>query len=249
MKIKVFIIGFFTGTVFGIGGNSDSLVYDLGNHQVYLRGDKYIIQTNSGKVLYDNLKYFGNALQYWQVLDEKNQLFYLNQNIEKSEITDNFLGVCGTVPNYSLWIEEEEYDFIVMKDETFYDSGNQIPAEEYIRISKSKVDEICFINGKTKFSYDGNYGIGSVVTSPELIIYKKNEKYGIWQDETKTLYDQILFENLNLKLILNQKEGYYGLTAVKYQKIQPFIYNLAQFITPTGKTGYVDINGNEYYDD
>lgn len=113
---------------------------------------------------------------------------------------------------------------------------------------KKDADEIYFINGKKEFNYDGNYGFAGIGAQPDLVIYKKNGKYGIWQDETKTLYDEITFENSNLKLKKDGKSGFYGFTKIKYTDIQPFIFNLASIKTTDGKTGYVDVHGKEYLD-
>jgi len=226
----------------------DSLVYDLGEFKVYKNEKYFSVKSNSGKILHKNLKYFGNAIRYWQVIDENNEMFYLNDKMKESNIEENFLGLCGTVPHYTLKVNSTQKEFIVMEDETFYDYGNQIPAEEKFRISKNDADEIYFINGKKEFNYDGNYGFGGVGAQPDLVIFKKDEKFGIWQDETKTLYDEISFENSNLKLKKDGKSGFYGFTKIKYADIQPFIFNLARIKTTDGKSGYVDIYGKEYFD-
>lgn len=227
----------------------DSLVYDLGEFKVYLnQNNSYSVKNNSGKILHKNLKYFGNAIRYWQVLDENNEMFYLNDKMKESKIEDNFLGLCGTVPHYTLKIKSNKNEFIVMEDETFYDYGNEIPAEEKFRISKKDADEVYFINGEKAFDYSGNYGFAGVVAQPDWVIYKKNGKYGICQDETKTMYDEIYFENSNLKLKKDGHFGFYGFTKIKYQDIQPFIFNLARIKTTDGKTGYVDVHGKEYLD-
>ncbi len=231
-----------------VAKDTDSIVYDLGNYKISLKGNTYCIESNSGKILFQNLKYVGSANQFWQILDEKNQVFYLNQEMKKSEIKDNFIGVCGTVPHYDLKIRSNKNEFQIWIDETFYDYGNEIPAEIKLKIPKSQADEVYFINGKTQFNYDGNYGIGGLMVQPDLIIFKKNGKYGIWQDPTKTMYDKIEFQDLNLKITKDGKVGYYGFTKIKYDEIQPFIYNLARIKSYDGKSGYVDAKGKEYFD-
>lgn len=226
----------------------DSLVYDLGEFKVFKNDSSYFVKSNSGQTLYKNLKYFGSAIQFWQVLDENNQIFYLNHEMKKADTKDDFLGLCGTVPHYTLKVNSTPKEFIIMQDETFYDYGNQIPAEEKFRISKNDADEIYFINGKKEFNYDGNYGFEGVGAQPDLVVYEKNGKFGIWQDESKILYDEITFENSNLKVKKDGKRGFYGFTKIKYADIQPFIFNLARIKTKDGKTGYVDTNGNEHFD-
>ncbi len=249
MKISLILLAFSILTMHNVYASSkDSLVYDLGKYKVYTSKDRYIIQNSAGKTLYSDLKYFGGAFQNWQVLDAQNNLFYLDAEMKRSDTNDVFIGLCGTVPHYELIVEEEEHDFVVKKDETFYDNGNQIPAEELFRISKSHVDQLYFINGDSEFNFDGNFGIGtSMRSNPDLVVYKKNGKYGIWQDETGILYDFVHFEDYNLKLVKDGKVGYYGFTEIKYHDIQPFIYNLARINTTDGKTGYVDLNGKEYF--
>lgn len=228
---------------------SDSLVYDLGEFKVYLnQNNSYFVKNNSGEILHKNLKYFGNAMRYWQVIDENNEMFYLNDQMKDSKIEDNFLGLCGTVPHYTLKVKSTKNEFIVMEDETFYDYGNQIPAEEKFRISKKYADEVYFINGKKEFNYDGNYGFAGVLAQPDWVIYKKDGKYGIWQDESKTKFDEISFENSNLKMKKDGLFGFYGYTEIKYKDIQPFIFNLARIKSTDGKSGYVDVHGKEYFD-
>lgn len=239
-----------TGLIFSLYlvSANDSLVYDLGEFKVYKNENSFSVKSESGEILHQKLKYFGNALRYWQVIDENNKMFYLDDKMKKSELKENFLGLCGTVPHYTLKINPTKKEFIVMEDETFYDYGNQTPAEEKFRISKDEADEVYFINGKKEFNYDGNYGFAGVRAQPDLVIYKKDGKYGIWQDQTKTMYDEIYFENSNLKLKKDGKSGFYGFTEIKYDDIQPFIFNLARIKKTDGKTGYVDVNGKEYMD-
>lgn len=138
MKIAkiLMMIGFILSL--SIVSAKDSLVYDLGEFKVYKNERSFSVKSNSGKILHKNLKYFGNALRYWQVLDENNEMFYLNDQMKESKIEDNFLGLCGTVPHYTLKIKSNKNEFIVMEDETFYDYGNEIPAEEKFRISKKR---------------------------------------------------------------------------------------------------------------
>ncbi len=231
---------------FVLATSSDTLVYDAGEFKIYQNERSFRIENNSGKILYNHLKYVGPAIRFWQILDDKNRIFYLDQEMKITEPENNFFGLCGTVPHYELKVQSNKKEFLIMEDETFYDYGNEIPAEIKFRISKQDADEVYFINGKKEFNYDGNYGIGSLKAQPDLVIYRKNGKFGIWQDESKTLYDYIEFEDLNLKLYQNGKVGYHGLTEVKYKEIQPFIYNLAGIKTAEGKTGFVDMQGKEY---
>lgn len=235
-------------TQFIFAHSRDTLVYDTGEFKIYQKKNSFRIENHSGKILHDHLKFVGSAIRYWQILDEKNQIFYLDQEMKKADLENNFLGLCGTVPHYTLKVKSSKNDFVVMEDETFYDYENQIPAEEKFRISKKDADEVYFINGKKEFNYDGNYGFAGIGAQPDLVIYKKEGKYGIWQDESKTKYDEISFEDSNLKMKKDGLFGFYGYTEIKYKDIQAFIFNLARIKTADGKSGYVDVHGKEYFD-
>lgn len=91
--------------------------------------------------------------------------------------------------------------------------------------------------------------------STSYVILKKNRKYGIWDfvSEEKILpykyakitsyYNYVLLESKGLKTF------YPNIGKIpKYKNIEPYIANFARFEYPSGKKGWVDRNGKEYFD-
>ena len=185
-----------------------------------------------------------------QVLDKNNETFFFDIKLEKTESVDLFFGFCGTVPHYELRVIEEEDNLIVMENETFYDNGNQEPAISIATISKNIADRIHFINGKNAFNFTSNYGLDAVIrTDPRQIVFIKNNKYGIFGVNETAIYDQITFSGGLLKIELNGLYGYYSINEEpKYKELGGFNYYLARFELPNGRKGYIDSNGNEYFD-
>ena len=229
----------------------DALYLRFFDYQIikHINDQSFSLKNNEGKVLLTDLKFVGDVMQYLQVIDKNNQTFYLNEQLNQLDSVDSFLGMCGTVPHYEMTIIEKGKKFIVMEDETFYDHENKEPAKEINKVSKSEVDSIFFINRQKAFNFTANYGVGSYTpTHPRALLFAKNGKYGFVDSEDKILYDDIQLKGELLELKLNGLIGYYGVTQeAKYKSISAFSHYLASFILPNGKTGWVDVNGNEYF--
>lgn len=195
-----------------------------------------------------NLKFAKRIFSKIQILDAQNNMYYIDELGERKEAVKDFIGVCGTVPHYELFVKDLLISYVVFKDETFYDSGNMIPAGIHKTIAKRGIDEVLFINGKNEFKYTANFGVGVSVISPETIIFKKGEKFA-FADEPDILYDQISFNEFHpsLKTEKNGLLGYYQIIDPIFKEVEAFEYYLAKFTLPSGKKGFLDIDGNLYY--
>lgn len=243
------------------GESSDSLVTSIGEYQVYMEANKedaatteseksYYIANEEGEKVVEDLRFVKMIWPNLQVLDSKNNLFFFNENMERQNTVDKGrIGVCGTVPHYTLVIKNGWSAYTITEDETFYDQGNKEPAEVIATISKSEADDVFFINKQKKFNYTSNYGIGSTgLASPKTIIYVKDEAYKIYGDENNVAYDDLEIEDGKIRIIKDGLVGLYGTTKAKYTRLEDFNNFLARFELPNGQKGFVDVEGKEYFD-
>lgn len=208
----------------------------------------YSLTNKENKESFTDLKYIERMFQYFQVLDKDNQIFYINEEWEKKDEAQDFIGLCGTVPHYKLSILSEKDSFLITIDETFYDMGNEFPAEPLMRISKEKADKILFINGDSTFTYSANFSYSNKVTPPNTVILVKDGKYSIYGEE-EMIIDAIDFTAFSpaLKYSVGELHGFLHITAPKYLKMSDFSDNLAQVVTKDGREIYIDMEGNEYF--
>jgi hypothetical protein len=135
-----------------------------------------------------------------------------------------------------------------------------------IKVSKSKVDELFFKKNKKQLMFETNDN-----QFQRTVYYKKGSKYGFWGylsvnykfkanrqnrvvysfKKSKNLqqYDMLQFKDKE-RIILgrNGMLGYYKITPIKYKALGDFKESLARFTLPDGRKGYIDLEGNEYYD-
>ncbi len=126
--------------------------------------------------------------------------------------------------------------------------------------------DIWFLNGAKTVRYDGNSGINATYDIPgeeyKLLIVKDKGKYGLLEyenmDEKAVLneilspkYDSIIFKNYYHPILL-KKDNLYGFhklnEKLRYKSISAFDKSFARFTLPSGKKGWIDINGREYMD-
>ncbi len=209
------------------------------------------LKTNAGKSLKKGFLYLDYAgAGYFQALTQEGKILYFNQDLKKVKLEDTrrFSGFCGTVSHYDLTIKKDQDSFYVMKDETFFDHNNEIAPECILRVSRKEVDQLFFINGMQTFSYNDNYGLAAMhYLNPQIIIFKKDGKYGILGKHSDAIYDKIERKG---DLLLMEKDGLVGYWEVQkepiYTKIGNYIYHLAKFEAPDGRKGFVDLEGKEY---
>ena len=256
MKKTLFLILLSICSQLGFAQDSDKLISKQEKFQIYQQADlSYYIMRNHKKV-YKNLKFVKIAWPVIQVIDNKNNSFYLNDRLIKTKAAPARMGFCGTVPHYSFAINTKGNEFIVTTDETFFDSQNQIPPKVVLSISKQQVDELYFVNLEKKFMFTENYGAGALATpNPRLVIFEKDGQFGYYTPDQSgnwvksRLYDKIIVENSLLKLYKNGLVGYQGINdAPKYTTLTPFDNYLAQFEMPDGQKGYLDVYGVEYFE-
>ncbi|AZB01841.1 hypothetical protein EG359_20585 [Chryseobacterium joostei] len=209
----------------------------------------FLLKKNN-KVKFKNLKFILPIWGYFQVLDENNLKFYIDNKGRKQKKTKINLGLCGTVPHYTCEIKIDNDKFIITKDETFYDYGNKEPFEVIDSIKKEGIDKIYFTNKLQKINYNENdFVFNFTKTFPYAVIIEKGTKKGILYNGQLSFYDEIIeTKNWITKVKIDNKVGFYNLTEIKYSDLSDFIFGLARFTLEDGKKGYVDINGKEYFD-
>lgn len=253
MKKFVFFLGLF---VFGVGtslaSNQDSTLFQIGSYDVIrvARDQSIKVVSVSGKVKYENLKFFERGNRFYQVLDENNRMFYLNDELEEANGNHDFFGLCGTVPHYELTVKKEGDFFKIYSDETFYDWEGKEGPVVIDSIPLSNADQVLFMNGEEKFVYNSNYGIGhKIFNKPTALILVKDGKKGIRSMGMKTIwYDEVSL--LGRNLLIGEKSGLYSVPIIdsmpEYTSIGPFKGHLAEFTLANGCSGYIDTKGNRY---
>ncbi|GHC59276.1 hypothetical protein [Ulvibacter litoralis] len=199
---------------------------------------------NNGKVMFDELKYVGHAESSLQVLNNENEIFYLNDKLETVSYPEKRqLFYCGTVDHYSVEIMDKKDYYLIKKTIDPIDSRETILTEIIDSISKKNINDICFLNGKKSIEYDDNFYF------PEtLIIESKNKKFGIKTSNKTEFYEEIDYDNpFKLKIKKNGLWGYLNITKIKYKTLNNFVFNLASFELENGQKGYIDTNGKEYF--
>lgn len=209
----------------------------------------YQITGKKSKSIFSNLKYVGSVGDSYQVIDANNEILLLDATtLEKKDKAENLYWLCGTVPHYTIAIEETKDSFVITKDETFYDYGNQEVAEEIIKVSKSEADSIVFINGKNTFDFSSNFSFTSRIIDPMTIFIVKDGKYTVLGKEGLK-YDTVDFTGYapTLKYTVDNLHGFHNITEAKYSEVSDFQDNLARVTTAKGKEIIIDIEGNEYF--
>jgi len=232
-----------------VGQTKDSIIFNSDNIKITKNFDdhKFSIQNLSTDEQIENLKFVKQIAYHFQVLDENNNIYYLNANGEKLAEVEDFYGVCGTVPHYELTVKENKRNFEVFEDETFYDAGNKIPAKKVYEFDKKNVDSVLFINGSDGMIFTSNFSVGIGSTDPTMVLLVKDGQYFTMDTPTDT-YDSIDFSNYHhsLKTMKDDLYGLLGIIEPKYKNIEVFEYYLAKATTTDGSTVFIDLEGNEY---
>ncbi len=205
------------------------------------------VRNAQNEIVFAGFKFIHDVQGNFQVLSLSNEIEYYSAEFEKLEKMNMRFGFCGTVPHYTLEIERQGKQFVVYSDETFYDAGNKIPREETDKISARKYDDVIFSNGKKRFDYTSNYGLGGSPTSaPGILLVKKGRQYQVYGDDV--WFDSYSLKDGQLFLKKDKLYGIYERTLIKYSQLEPYVFGLARFELPDGRAGYVDLNGVEYFD-
>jgi hypothetical protein len=204
----------------------------------------YKILNNKNKVITKDLKYvnyagYSNSLQ---ALDKNNNVIYFDSDLKKIETPKKgIIEVCGTVAYFKRKIIEDDENYFIefTEDKSVYREG--IKKSIVDTIPKKDIKKIYFANTKKEIDYDENFDF------PTYIILMLEDKVAIRQGTTTEYYDSLNLDNpLAIKVQHGKFIGYYGITTVKYQRLENFEYNLARFEDANGNIGYIDLYGNEY---
>lgn len=209
---------------------------------------KYFIKDESGAKIFKHLKFcepISGTNGIIQIIDKKNNMFFIDGDFHKIQDINRKFSVCGTVGRFLINVTQLK-DSLIIHETTFTGkSVNQI--KELSRVSKKDVDSIFFINRKGEYSYTENTFIGNdIAVAPNTILYIKNGKYGIIGDANKLMYDSLFIHDGIIRVVKDGLQGYYDKTKLKYKLIEPFNFHLAKFELPSGVKGFVDSKGNEY---
>ncbi|OJJ15257.1 hypothetical protein BKI52_38220 [marine bacterium AO1-C] len=114
-----------------------------------------------------------------------------------------------------------------------------------------------FVNGKTNFSYEVYwYYIGFYKMLPHnYMLAKKGRKHGVFNFETNEIVLPFQYTNITphghyLLIQKGKLKGYYPYTGKepKYTELAPFQVHYARFKDAQGKTGWVDRQGQMFFD-
>jgi len=251
LKFTSVIFLLFLWTTNGVAQNYDSVVYDSATILV-TKNDKtnqFQITNKLTKEKLQNLKFVKRIGEDFQVLDEYKKIYYLNENWKISDEMSNSYGLCGTVPHYTMTVEENKDSLFVYENETFYDFSDEIPAQKIFKISKKEADSIVFINGYNKFNFTENFNaFGYALSNPRAFFLVKDGKY-FQAHNPQEVFDSLDFSSYGsyIKTIKDGKCGILEVIAPKYKEISNFNGYLAQAILADGRVVYIDKVGKEYY--
>ncbi len=195
-----------------------------------------------------DLRFVKRYFRYYQTINEKNEIQYLDDSLNVFNEVEDFFWTCGTVPHYTMTIISEGKFFVVYSDETFFDMNNDEPAKEIARISMDNIDALMFINGETTFNYTTNFGVGQENRlEPETLIAKKGEKYH-FHGAPQVEYDEIFFTKFSPSLTTRNGRlyGLHNIIEPTITELGEFTYFLAPVTFPSGEKAILDVFGKVY---
>ena len=229
-----------------------------------------IISQKTGKTIIVNVRAFfkvGNSTKYYQLL-KNNEIIWLDLNSNISKLKPNtslLITVCGTVESYRnriiqnsdksiTTLEFKETDnYLKKRNDTTYDLTSQIGKKILV-----------FLNNSATLEYDANSNFSKNLNNSIFFEKLQDGRYNIIKLEFKSnVIKTVLVENIENKYDLSNKNnnfnpfifnkqnlfGYYPINLdAKYIYLNPLNMNFAKFMLPNGKSGWLDINGNEYLD-
>ena len=228
--------------------DEDSIIYESPNILLTqdIENKSFRLTNLKGNDKFENLKFVRRIVNYFQVLDQANNLFYLNEDWEQKVAVDDFVNfaTCGFGGHlHELKVELVGEQYKITEEDTFF--ADNIPVELKIEINKNEADSVLFINGKNVFHFMSN--ITDKTTNPRKLILVKDGKY-FTKEAPFIKYDAIDFTNFFQGLISKRNDlfGILGLIEPKFKNIESFEYYLAKAELPNGNVIFVDLEGNEY---
>lgn len=228
---------------------NDTLLFTFSNNDaVYknLKTNTYSIGKDN-VIVFKDLKYVECVGNYLQVLDSKNEQFFLDANCglgnekkSSNEASEVFFG-------YKYEIVENENNYVLMEAKNIKNKTN-LDFVAIDSVSKYNVDDISFYNGLKVI--DVNFKAGTIKNVfPNALIIKQGNFVGIHLNGKTEYFDNVQLINDVFLVSKNNKLGYYNITkAIKYKKLDKFYFGLAQFENYEGQTGFINKNGEEFFD-
>ena len=213
-------------------------------YQIDKKANRLTVSNAEGEILLENIQFISQIYNGIQVINNKTEIEYYNADLHKLAHVpdqDSINELCGNVTTYGLKIEDTEKYFVIKKAVGFtnYNFTNYIAIDS---VSKTKVKDLYFLNKKRVLEYDEN------MLKSELVIIDYGTYFGVLEDTYGIQYfDAVTPTEADIKVERNGLYGYYNISGTKYVTLGPFKSNLAEFKDADNKTGYIDLNGNEYY--
>lgn len=207
--------------------------------------DGYAVIAADGNVLVKDLLYASKLDVGLQLLNKEGEMYYYDHEGKGQSEMQSFFGLCGTVPHYSLKIEENEDAFIVQEIETFYTELEEQAYKPINTIWKASADSISFLNKQQTFNFTSNFGIFSTFSpDPRTIVSYKNGKVRF--SESQNWCDDFWMDREVLYFREGEAIGIHGLTEALFKSIAAFENNLARVELMNGKKGCIDKEGTLY---
>jgi hypothetical protein len=222
---------------------------------VNIKTGKHILKDKNNRIIFENLRGLKDVGNGYQAINSKNELIYFSLKKDTVELKSNinevrsFYSVCGTVPNYKISIKDtlNHFEIILKTDNTWLNQENTIST--IATISKIDADDCYFTNYEKEFSYENYPSINRILNiqyeNPDSVIFKKNNRYGIWK-KTEAVFDEIKIVHLLTKIKKDNLYSYYEINKTpKYKELGDFIGAYARFELTNGKKGY--LTSSDYY--
>lgn len=205
-----------------------------------------------------------------QCINKKNEMYWLDiLGFRTDSVPEYLWSVCGTVYGESRKIEKQENKFEQVSNRG--DFGDQeTDTTDLLEINDSAANLI-YLNNQIFHTYDVNSDIGSVFSFPyAYFIYQDKhsskvlsitEKCDSENEEEKVnceLFSEVKYELKGkieplgyyhpISIASNNLVGYYPQNKFpKYKEVGRFLYYFARIVDQSGNTGWLDIDGNEYF--
>lgn len=199
----------------------------------------------AGGILIKDLLFAKKLNAALQLLSEEGEIVYYDFEGKRLEEHRGFLGVCGTVPHYTLSILENEAAYVVQEIETFYTPIEEQKNEPINTIWKASADSICFLNKRREFQFTSNFGIFSDLSpNPRTIVYYKDGKLKF--SESAQCYDDFWLDAEVLYVRNGKAIGIHPILEPQFSRIEKFEGALAKVVLMNGKEAFIDTEGNIY---
>jgi hypothetical protein len=224
-----------------------------------LSNNTYQIKDSTGIVALSNLKYVSKVGHFIrgaiQVLDHNNKLIFYDRDLKKMDSTykiNNFQSRCGTVKRYRLEVLEHTKFYTLQKSVGYNSRFNETKIID--TIYKKNIDSLYFFNHQKILKYNENRFYPEnliLVYNQQLQIYNRNQRSVKLNkiDSTDPRYPRVkkneLWGYMYISYDLEKKPK--QITKIKYEILEPYNFNLAYFKLENGQSGYVDKQGNEFY--